>query len=190
MIKNTQLTDLGAVSAEFPYGFPKIESSTGLNDGTRFDDKYMNDMYQLFQRAAALSGITPNELLDNAVNGYQLFDACFGTPKVAIVSFGANCGNTGYAGETPLRIWKENGGKTLRINGHIAINNGVVDNQTVFSLPAGYRPAFNFTDFAVGVSGNQLDQKLIYDRDTFNVSLSSVPGGIVRQYINWSIPLD
>lgn len=186
MIKNTQLTDLGAVSADFPYGFPKNESSAGANDGTLLNSDYLNDMFQLFQRAVALSGITPNELLDNATNGYQLFDACFGTEKVNITEFFNGTTSSDNGTQKRLKCWKENGGRTVRIEGWISIPTALY-NDKIFVLPIGFTLPNAFSLYAVGYSANQLDSRISFNPSTQEFILLGDNTSIA--YINWSIPL-
>lgn len=67
--------DVSPVSVTYPYG--NIKDDTGANDGTPFSVQTMADIYQLLQRMAAQSGITLNDLPDNAANSFQ-FSQAFG----------------------------------------------------------------------------------------------------------------
>jgi hypothetical protein len=64
----------GASSA-FPYSTIVDESAPGAADGTPLDLVTLSDLFQLMARAMAQSGITPNDLVDNADNGWQLAKA-------------------------------------------------------------------------------------------------------------------
>jgi hypothetical protein len=61
-----------APNGTYPYG--QI-----LDDGTVADAKSVGDMLQFFQRMMAGAGVTPNNLEENAVNGFQLYGALIAT---------------------------------------------------------------------------------------------------------------
>lgn len=62
-----------APAAPFIYG--DIKDDTGLNDGTLLDRATHSDIHQFFEKMFADSGRTATGVLDNATNGWQLWDA-------------------------------------------------------------------------------------------------------------------
>lgn len=58
-----------------PYPFGNIKDETGLNDGTPVDKAVYADFHQFFAKLLYESFITPNNLPENATNGFQYFDA-------------------------------------------------------------------------------------------------------------------
>lgn len=63
--------------ATYPFG--KSQDDTGTNNGTPLNFERFNDWDQLFEkmfdRYSTQYGVAANDLPDNAVNGFQLFDA-------------------------------------------------------------------------------------------------------------------
>ena len=73
MIKLEDKQNVEPVSAEYPYG--NIKDDTGTGNGTPVNTAVYADIHQFFARMADQSGITINDLPDNATNGFQLFEA-------------------------------------------------------------------------------------------------------------------
>ncbi len=71
LLKNKQNTN--GVSAQYPYG--DMRDKTAGQNGTKADSLFMNDMVQFFEKMFAESGVTPNNLPDDATNGFQLYEA-------------------------------------------------------------------------------------------------------------------
>jgi hypothetical protein len=65
--------NIDAPTSDYPYG--DIRDDSGSNDGTPVSKQVYADFHQFFARLLALSGLTPNELPDNATNTFQLYDA-------------------------------------------------------------------------------------------------------------------
>jgi hypothetical protein len=60
---------------DYPQG--KMIDETGLDDGSRANEEFMNDYVQLLEKLFALSGMSANGSPDNDANGYQLVEALF-----------------------------------------------------------------------------------------------------------------
>lgn len=63
------------VDATNPHGTILDESGPGQGDGTNVNEAVNGDLLVFFQKLMAEAGVVPNELPDNTVNGFQLFDA-------------------------------------------------------------------------------------------------------------------
>lgn len=72
-IKFTSKTPIKAADSTWEYG--AIQDATSNQDGTPVDRKTYNDALTFFSKLMDEAGITPNDLFDNATNGYQLWDA-------------------------------------------------------------------------------------------------------------------
>lgn len=70
-LENKQNVD--APTGTYPYG--NIKNETGLNDGTPVDVNTYADFHQFFAKLLDESNLTPNGLPENAINGFQYFDA-------------------------------------------------------------------------------------------------------------------
>jgi len=68
-------TNVDPVDGTNPYGATKNESAPTANDGTPYDEELHGDELVLAQRIMDLTRATPNELPDNTINGFQLYDA-------------------------------------------------------------------------------------------------------------------
>ena len=79
MIKTVNKTNVNPVDASYPYA--DVKNDTGSNDGTPVDRELLADYVQFFERLAALSGITINDLPDNDTNGFQLSEALLAVTK-------------------------------------------------------------------------------------------------------------
>jgi len=62
-----------AASTDWPYG--DARDKTPSLAGTLWDKEMMSDILQFFEKMFSESGITANGSLDNATNGFQLFEA-------------------------------------------------------------------------------------------------------------------
>jgi hypothetical protein len=62
-----------APSVEYPYG--QIKDNTGGNNGTPVNEAVYGDFHQFFEKLMAVSGVTANDLPENATNGFQLIEA-------------------------------------------------------------------------------------------------------------------
>ncbi len=106
-LKNKQ--NVTAPNSTFPFG--DIKDNPGNNTGTPYNRAVYGDFHQFFAKSLADSGITPNDLDENAVNGFQYFNALkintrpFTTAINATSFFGAY--NTGpYYAATPELAYK------------------------------------------------------------------------------------
>lgn len=73
MKKLENLTNVTAPTVDFPYG--DLNNNTGTNNGTPVNKDLLNDIIQLGQKLADEAGITINDTVDNATNGWQLYEA-------------------------------------------------------------------------------------------------------------------
>lgn len=62
-------------SAQNPYG--QIQDDDGTGNGTPVTKEVYQDHHIFFDRLMGLAGVTPNGLLDNAYDGFQLIEALF-----------------------------------------------------------------------------------------------------------------
>ena len=176
----------------YNYGQLKDATDDTSQDGTVIDKNLLADIRTVFMRAVRLTGIPINNIFDTE-NSSQLFDACFGTTKVPITTFhnGVTGGSTG-AYRDPVMIWKENGGKTLRIEGWIK-QGTTGTNDALFSIPADYNST---KEHYIAAHGDNIDHPsgtLLYNGILGIVTtIAKISGTLndVNHYINASIPLD
>jgi len=176
---------------DFPSG--QILDATGKykEDGTVINQNFLQDWYNLFQKCVRDSGIVPNGDFDTATNA-QLHDACFGTPKVPITTFYNGVTALNQQDESNVRVWKENGGKTFRLEGWIGGTACAADTY-MFLLPEGYRPAKNVYIHALATDVNIISTNVVYEAFSGKIkSLDAITSssGENRHYFNVSIPLD
>lgn len=79
MIKTINKTNPIPAGGDYPYG--DVKNDGGSNDGTPVDRELMADYVQFFERMMASSGITINDLPDNSLNGFQLYEALLAVSK-------------------------------------------------------------------------------------------------------------
>ena len=176
----------------YNYGQLKDATDDTSQDGTVIDKNLLADIRTVFMRAVRLTGIPINNIFDTE-NSSQLFDACFGTTKVPITTF--YNGVVGGASASsilkyPVRTWKENGGKTLRIEGWFSGGNtGALDN--LFELPDGYNSAVTVNIMAMTDSEDHIEGSISFSAGTVttNKKISGTLGD-VNHYINASIPIE
>lgn len=180
---DTDKTDL----AKYPDGRIK----DGITDGTKAGEEVVGDFQQVFLKAMRDAGITPNGLPDNETNGWQMFDACFGTTWKEVGNDGglttfANGAVSSTGPVSPgnkIRYRKINGGKCLQIDGWYAPT--TLDNTTAFTLPVGYRPT-GFTR----LHGSYNDGSSMIHTIYANGEVQSDAGGSSSIFISAIIPLD
>lgn len=73
MIPILNKTNVDPADSEFPFG--NIRDKTTLEDGTPVNVETYSDIHQFFMKMMSESGISPNNLLDNEYNGWQLWEA-------------------------------------------------------------------------------------------------------------------
>lgn len=108
-------TNVAAPNATYPYG--DLIDDTGTANGTPVSRQVYADFHQFFARLLALSGIAPNNLPDNASNGFQYFDALEALTGRTAWQVGANpvvaAPSTGVTLPTPAYNRYRLVGKTL-----------------------------------------------------------------------------
>ena len=73
MIKLENLPNVTAPTAEFPYG--DVKDRVGLIEGTKMNRESLSDVWQFFAKLADEGDVTPNGIVDNEYDGFQLFEA-------------------------------------------------------------------------------------------------------------------
>jgi len=159
-----------APAGAYPYG--RVKDNTGANDGTPVNELVYGDFHQFFERMIWQSGLAPNDLPENSINGFQYFDAlqaliAYKEPWILVgagnpTPFGTDWNN--YSGIAPTKYRKTKQGEVV-ITG--VVSNGATNTNPVFTLPVGYRPThelkFSCTSLAgtnavytvtVGTNGN------------------------------------
>lgn len=62
-----------APDSDYPYG--RIKDDDGTGNGTPVNEQVYGDFHQFFAKLLSASGISPNELSENAYSGFQYFQA-------------------------------------------------------------------------------------------------------------------
>ena len=73
MRNKANLANIDLSDPNYLYG--RIKNNTGSDDGTPVNERVYGDVHQFFAKLISLAGITPNDLPDNELNGYQTIDA-------------------------------------------------------------------------------------------------------------------
>lgn len=138
-------------NSEYPYG--AIQDDTGANNGTPVNTEVYGDFHQFFAKMFAASGLTYNNLPDNAYDGFQYYDAL-----VAVITLGINVHSLAQTNATWTSItlvnnwqnagtghdaeyWKDPWG-WVHVRGWVRRSNSSTgDNVGMFIFPSGYRPA-------------------------------------------------
>jgi hypothetical protein len=171
--------------------YPNGRIKEGIAEGTLWDEAVTGDFYQVFLKAMREAGITPNGLPDNQTNGWQMFDACFGTAWKEVGNDGGLTTFTNGAASSSgplspgnkIRYRKINGGKCLQIDGWYVPT--TLDYTTAFTLPVGYRPS-GFTMFTSITN----DGSILHSDIRADGTVSSNAGGAGSIFLSVVIPLD
>ena len=75
MIALKDKVNVNAPSGAWPYG--ELRDNPGDNSGTPVNEELVSDVLQLMEALMASAGVTPNGLLDNAANDFQLLTALY-----------------------------------------------------------------------------------------------------------------
>lgn len=176
----------------YNYGQLKDATDDTSQDGTVIDKNLLADIRTVFMRAVRLTGIHINNIFDTE-NSSQLFDACFGTEKVPITTF--YNGVVGGASvpsilKNPVRTWKENGGKILRIEGWFSGGNTGASDY-LFELPDGYTSDVIVNIMAMTDSEDHIEGSISF-AGRIAMTRKKISGtlGDVNHYINASIPIE
>jgi len=65
----------------YPYTWGKIRDNPGNNTGTAVNEATCGDQHQFFDGLLSIGSITPNNLPENALNGFQYMYALLNIPK-------------------------------------------------------------------------------------------------------------
>lgn len=71
MIPLSSKENATAPNAQFPYG--QIKDDDGTGNGVPVNREVYQDLHTFFEKIMDVSNITPNGILDDAYNGYQLY---------------------------------------------------------------------------------------------------------------------
>jgi len=145
----TSATNVDAGSTDYPNG--RVRDKDGATAGTTYNEVLHGDIIQFFQKLIIDSGIALNGLPDNVTNGYQLYEALYGTEWAEITTFGGDGVQGSDAAYGKLRYRKD--AQYIYLKGswdNAAAGNG-------FTLPAGFRPAHEtiFTTYKDNVGTKQ-----------------------------------
>src|SRR5688572_8737357 len=66
-------TNVTAAGGGYPYG--RIKDNPGNNTGTPVNEEVYGDMHQFFEKLMDEAGISPNNLPENLIEGFQLYQA-------------------------------------------------------------------------------------------------------------------
>jgi hypothetical protein len=180
--------------------FGDIKDDTGSNNGTPINRQTHTDMHQFFESLMLVSGITPNGLVDNDPNGYQLIQALTTFIDSELVdstwkNIGAG-GNPAFknswvnaAGRptAPARFRRENARTVLRISG--VVSSGT-SGSVVFTLAGVYVPTYT-TMVALGEFGTAVARMQIQGVSDANPGDCTIfyTGPSVQIDLNCTIPL-
>jgi len=113
MIKLENLPNVTAPTAEFPYG--DVKDRVGLIEGTKMNRESLSDVWQFFAKLADEGDVTPNGIVDNEYDGFQLFEAL-----IAV--------NGGLSTIVELGVWDMDA--TL----NVTIAHGIVDHTKIHAI--------------------------------------------------------
>jgi len=138
--------------AKYPYG--NILDETPSVNGTPVDTEVYADFHQFFAKLFAESGLTYNNMPDNAYDGFQYYDALVQIIQVGILANYYNQENATWTAVTYANNWQNAFGSSYRLEywkdqdgwvhlrGMINRSDGLTGNLVgVCILPVGYRPA-------------------------------------------------
>lgn len=145
----TNLVNTDPVSPQFPYG--DIKDNTGTNNGTPMNRAMFSDVLQFLQKLADEAGVTPNDVVDNEYDGFQVYEAFrkltkpynVYTANHAQVSTSAPTTSPLGLNEIGTIVWtRTNTGEYLgTLSGAfpsaktiVLCNNGGLDSNTTFSI--------------------------------------------------------
>lgn len=105
MIKLQDKLNTTAPNVQNPYG--QIQDDDGTGNGTPVTKDVYQDHHIFFEKLMAEAGITPNGLLDNAYDGFQLFQAFqffMGGLVTKVVEIGPKDFTAGGGGDTTFLV--------------------------------------------------------------------------------------
>lgn len=141
--------------AVYPYVFGKIRDNPGNNTGTALNENTCGDQHQFFEGLLAIGNVTPNNLPENALNGFQYSVALQYIPKIQTdfyhtvgfpmqPSFVNSFASSSYI-SGPSAGYKK-GDRTNRVYLQGAFQRSTeLNSTTAWTMPLGYRPASNVT---------------------------------------------
>ena len=139
----------------FPYPFGKIRDNPGNGTGTAVNENVYGDFHQFFDGLLSSGNITPNNLAENGINGFQYNIALQQIPKIQ-TDFFHTIGNpmmpsfvNSFAASSyisgPSAGYKKSD-RTNRVYLQGAFQRSTeLNSTTVWTMPLGYRPTSNVT---------------------------------------------
>lgn len=135
----------------YPHG--RITDDTGVGDGTPINQLTNQDIHSFLQQLMVDAGITPNNILDNEYDGFQLNEALGRfirkiSPLVLPYSDGPwiNSNQGTYApnwadSSTPFQFRLTRNGTCVQLKGHPIRSGTNAGFENVYTFPVGYRPS-------------------------------------------------
>jgi len=137
----------------FPYTYGRIRNNPGDGSGTPVNELLYGDMHQFFEALLNIGAITPNDLEENAANGYQTIFALLNIINIQSDYFHVvgNPFEPTYQNSFATSSYNSVNGtsykkhpKVNKVTLHGAFQRATeLNNTTVFTLPIAYRPTFN-----------------------------------------------
>lgn len=151
-------------NSEYPFG--NVRDNDGTNNGTPVNVEVYGDFHQFFAKMFDVSGLTYNNVPDNAYDGFQYYEAL-----VAVITLGINTNaqnqinaawaplslsnnwvNTGLGSHHEVEYYKDNFG-WVHLRGRLKRSVSTdCNNVPIGTLPSGYRPSKNEAHVTFAVS--------------------------------------
>lgn len=161
-------TNVVAPGGAYPYG--RIKDDSGLNDGTPVNELLYGDQHQFFERLLEMSQITPNGLVENDTNGFQLYEA---------LGFWKDAGTT-LVPETPADFTIPPG--SVLYNKYRILGNTVQWQVRILGATVANAPTDLGIEFPAGITvlpNNNLGRQLgVYNNEVMFVYPRILSGGV------------
>jgi len=141
-----------APTSQYPHG--RLKDDTGVGDGTPIEQLTNNDIHSFFQELMAEANLSPNEILDNEYDGFQL-----NTALGLLI-------NKYILAALPIKLKILNlGDWNMQSNSTLAVNHGLSFKKIV--IPP-----------LILIYNDAADH--IYPLDSFNAGAELVDGGVIN----------
>lgn len=183
MVRLINKSNTDTATSDFPYG--NVRDNPGDNSGTPLNKAVLADHHQFYERMFELSGITANNLPDNATNGFQLFEAFLASvgPDQTPTYAGSYIANGTY----PIKFRKVTGRKVqIRGRSNNSTPGNISADELMFTLPAAYRPVY-FKDFQVFISSNNTYGRVRIETDGTVKIIYNAGSAIDRTHVHLNI---
>ena len=180
-----------APTSTYPHG--KLKDDTGIGDGTPVNQQTNNDIHSFFQQLMVDAGLTPNNILDNEYDGFQLnlalglwigkltknYDEKLQPWLTTGLSYNTGWAGTGGDSDFKYKLTLNN---IVKFRGTLIKSSQATDPELMVTLPVGIRPAtkklFVVSSFANTAKHFQVeirtDGSVYYHSDGFDINPSSV----------------